>query len=115
LLFLAQDENPFKQDKKDRKLPIDFTFPFSNKYMINIEIPEGYAIEYLPEPAAVALPEKKALFRFNIQKSAANTIQVVVSEDINTPILPARFYLPLKDYFSQIVSKETDKIVLKKL
>ncbi len=114
LLFLAQDENPFKQDKKDRKLPIDFTFPFSNKYMINIEIPDGYTVDYIPEPTAVALPERKAMFRYNVQKTG-NKFQVVVTEDINAPILPAEYYKPLKDYFSQIVSKETDKIVLKKL
>ncbi|NBC58241.1 MAG: DUF3857 domain-containing protein [Bacteroidetes bacterium] len=113
LLFLAQDENPFKQDKKDRKLPIDFTFPISSKYMINIDIPDGYKVDYLPESSAVALPEKKALFRYTIQKTG-NKIQIMVTEDINVPILPASYYKPLKDYYSQIVNKETDKIVLVK-
>lgn len=115
LLFLATDENPFKQDQKERKLPIDFTFPRTSRYIINLEIPEGYTVDYLPEPAAVALPQNKAMFRYNIQKGNSGVIQIVVTEDINTAILPADFYLPLKDYFSQIVSKETDKIVLKKL
>jgi len=115
MLFLATDENPFKQDQKERKLPIDFTFPRTSRYIINLEIPEGYAVDYLPEPTAVALPENKAIFRYNIQKGNPGVVQIVVTEDINTAILPASFYLPLKDYFSQIVTKETDKIVLKKL
>jgi hypothetical protein len=115
MLFLATDENPFKQDQKERKLPIDFTFPTSSRYIINLEIPEGYAVDYLPEPTAVALPQQKAMFRYNIQKDNSGVVQIVVTEDINTAILPAEFYVPLKDYFSQIVSKETDKIVLKKL
>lgn len=114
LLFLSQDENPFKQDKKDRKLPIDFTFPFSNKYMININIPEGYTVDYMPEPTAVGLPERNAIFRYSIQK-IGNKVQVVITEDINASILPAEYYLPLKQYFDEIVSKETDKIVFKKL
>jgi len=115
MLFLATKENPFKQDQKERKLPIDFTFPRSNRYIINLEIPKGYTVDYLPEPTAVSLPEKKAFFRYNIQKANNGMIQIMVSEEINEAILPAEFYLPLKDYFSQIVSKETDKIVLKKL
>jgi transglutaminase-like putative cysteine protease len=115
MLFLATDENPFKEDQIERKLPIDFTFPRSSRYIINLEIPEGYAVDYLPEPTAVALPQQKAMFRYNIKKDNSGVVQIVVTEDINTAILPAEFYVPLKDYFSQIVSKETDKIVLKKL
>jgi len=114
LLFLAQEENPFKLDNEDRKLPIDFTFPFSNRYMVNISVPEGYKIDYLPEPAAVALPDKKAMFRYIIQETPDHNIQVIVSEDINVAFLPAEYYSPLKDYFNQIVNKETDKIVLVK-
>lgn len=115
LLFLATKENPFKQDQKERKLPIDFTFPTSSRYIINLEIPEGYAIDYLPESAAVAIPQQKAVFRYNIQKSRPGNIQIMVSEEIKTAILPDDYYLALKDYFSQVVSKETDRIVLRKL
>jgi hypothetical protein len=115
LLFLAQKENPFKKNQKERKLPIDFTFPFSNRYIINVEIPDGYAIDYMPEATAVGLPDRKAVFRFNAQKTPDNKIQIVITEDISAAILPPEFYIPLNDYFSQIVTKETDKIVLKKL
>lgn len=47
LLFLASKENPFKQDK--RNYPIDFVYPTSDKYIVNIMLPDGYEVESLPE------------------------------------------------------------------
>jgi len=115
LLFLAQDENPFKHDQLDRKLPIDFTFPKSKKYIINIKVPEGYKIDYIPESSAVGLPNQKGIYRFSIKKSPLGDLQVVVQKEIKQSILSNDYYKPLKDFYSNIVTKETDKIVLKKL
>lgn len=115
LLFLAQKENPFKQDQKERKLPIDFTFPKSQKYLINIDVPEGYKIDYIPEPIAVGLPDGKAVYKFNIMKTPNETLQIIVNQDFNQSILPKEYYEPLKEYFKNIVQIETDKIVLVKI
>ncbi len=115
LLFLVQDENPFKQNTQERKLPIDFTFPKSQKYMINVKLPEGYEVEYIPESVAVALPNDKGLYRFNMKKSPTGDIQIVVSKELKQSILGPEYYKPLKDFYKTIVEKETDKIVLKKI
>ncbi len=115
LLFLSLDENPFKQDKADRKLPIDFTFPTSKKYVINIGVPEGYTIDYYPEPIAIGLPNNVGSYRFNIKKSSSGGLQISVNKDIKRYILGPEYYQAMKDFYKQIVNKETDKIVLKKL
>ncbi len=114
LIFLAQKENPFKQNQKERKLPINFTFPKSQKYMINIDVPEDYTIDYIPEPSAIALPNEKGLYKFNIQKSQTGDLQIIVIKDLKQSILSADYYQPLKDFYKNIVEKETDKIVLVK-
>jgi hypothetical protein len=115
LLFLALEENPFKQNQADRKFPIDFTFPKLNRYMINIKIPEGYKVDYIPESTAVGLPNEKGIYRFTINKSTLGDLQVVVQKEINQSILGYDYYEPLKDFYSNIVEKETDKIVLTKI
>ncbi len=99
---------------EDRKLPLDFTFPKSQKFMVNIAIPEGYKVEYYPEPIAVGLPNGAGMYRFNINEVANGSLQIVVTKDINQFMLSPDYYLPMKDFYNEIVKKETDKIVLKK-
>lgn len=111
LLFLAETENPFKADK--REYPVDFTYPKMKKFMFNISIPEGYKIETIPENAAVQLPDNIGIFRYNLSSSATG-VQVLASIEINSAIVPAAYYSFLKEYFKQIIDKQSEKIVLTK-
>jgi Domain of Unknown Function with PDB structure (DUF3857) len=112
LLFLAETKNPFTQDK--REYPIDYGFPSQEKFSINITIPDGYAIESIPEKAAIGISDDLGVFRFTTSNTD-NKIQILVSIDINTPIFSADYYEELKAFYAQIVKKETEKIVLKKI
>ena len=112
LLFLAKEENPFKQNQENRKLPIDFTFPKSRKYMINIDVPDTYQVDYIPEPTAISLPNDKGFYQFNILETPNGDLQIVVKQDIKQSILTPEYYLPIKEFFKIRVQKETDKIVL---
>ncbi|TKS56794.1 DUF3857 domain-containing protein [Mesohalobacter halotolerans] len=114
LLFLAQSENPFKQDQMERKLPINFTFPKSNKYMINIDVPEAYTIDYIPKAQAFKLPNDKGYYSFNIKESPTGDLQIVVKKELKESILSHDYYQVLKDFYKTIVNLETDKIVLVK-
>jgi len=115
LLFLAQDQNPFKQETKERKLPINFTFPKSKRYIVNLKVPEGYEIDYMPESVAIGLPNEKGLYKFDIKKSPTGDIQIVILKRLTESIVGPQYYQPLKDFYKTIVEKETDKIVLKKI
>ena len=46
MLFFANEKNPFKQEV--REYPVDFGFPFTDKYNITLKIPEGFTAEVLP-------------------------------------------------------------------
>ncbi len=112
MLFFAMEENPFKLEK--REYPIDFSYPWADKYIINIGIPEGYKAEILPEPSRVTLPEDLGSFLFNINESGA-MIQVMVQTEMTSAILPAVYYDTVREFFKQLVAKETEKIVLTKI
>ncbi|WP_395047060.1 DUF3857 domain-containing protein [Flavobacterium sp.] len=112
LLFLAETNNPFTQEK--REYPIDYGFPNQERINLNITIPEGYTVESMPEKTAIGISDNLGIFRLNISNTA-NKIQVIVSTEINTPIFPADYYEELKVFYSNIVKKQTEKIVLKKI
>ncbi|TRZ44379.1 transglutaminase domain-containing protein [Robertkochia solimangrovi] len=109
LFFLTDSENPLKLDK--REFPLDFVYPKQDRFMINIGLPEGYKIETLPESAALSLPDNLGKFTY-VLKSAGNNVQVMVTSEINTDIVPALYYDALKEYFNQVIKKQSEKLVL---
>ena len=112
MLFFAMDENPFKQET--REYPVDFSFPFRDKYMVNITIPEGYAVESLPKSIAIAMDMKYGTFNYTV--TATDTqIQLSTVLDINTSIIAPDDYNTLKEFFKVVVEKQSEKIVLKKI
>ncbi|MDI1257617.1 MAG: DUF3857 domain-containing protein [Flavobacterium sp.] len=112
LLFLAEIENPFKQEK--REYPVDFAYPTEYKYNINIEIPDGYVLESMPQPSSISTENKMGVFKFSIANTG-NKIQVIVVSDMNEAIVPAENYQMLKDFYQKMIEKQTEKIVLKKV
>lgn len=112
MLFFANERNPFKQEV--REYPVDFSFPFVDKYNITIKIPDGFAIETLPAPSAVAMEDNLGSFMYNIAANE-NTLQISVSHQINRAIVTPEKYDMLKEYYKAMIAKETEKIVLKRI
>lgn len=112
LLFFTEDKNQFTQEV--REYPVDFSYPFADKYNITIQIPEGFTVETLPAPTAVTMEDNLGIFKFNIAANG-NTLQVSVLHQINEAIVTAEKYEMLKDYYKAMVAKETEKIVLKRI
>ncbi|TPN85881.1 DUF3857 domain-containing protein [Aquimarina algicola] len=112
LLFLRDKENVFKSE--ERRYPIDFGFGYSNTMMISIKIPENYEIVEIPKSSAFRLPENMGNFVYRINKTS-NSIQVSITETLNVPFVTADYYPVLKQFYSQIIEKESDQVVLKKI
>ena len=111
MLFLASTENPFKLDK--REYPVDFVYPQHDSYMINLEIPQGYVVEALPEPTVIQLPEGYGEYKFNISEEE-NKITLRITSDLNRAMVPPHYYTILKDYFGKLLEKESEKVILVK-
>lgn len=112
LLFLAIDENPFKAEK--REYPVDFVYATQDRYLINITIPDGYAVETLPASVSIPMSDNLINAKFIISANE-NKIQVSYTKDRNSPIIPAESYDELKAVYAEIFKKENEKIVLKKI
>lgn len=111
LLFTGRVENPFKLNKRD--YPIDFGFPYEFQYLITINIPEGYQLESVPESVAFEMPENIGSYQLNINQRP-NQVQVKLNSNINAPLISPEGYEMIKNYFSQIVEKNKDRIVIVK-
>jgi hypothetical protein len=110
MLFFASEENPFKQET--RLFPIDFAYPFSDKYMINIMIPEGYAVETLPASEKFQF---KDIGDFTyLAKENGSFLQLNIVLEINNPLVQPIDYADFKAFFSKIVEKQAEQIVLTK-
>lgn len=111
LFHLAVQENPFKSES--REYPIDYGFPWEDKHIVTIQIPQGYKVEHLPEPISLALPEGLGKFTYNIS-ATNNQISLRVEMEVNASIFPPHYYQNLKELYRQVVEKEAEKVVLVK-
>ncbi|MEN9875729.1 MAG: hypothetical protein RLZZ529_726 [Bacteroidota bacterium] len=112
MLFYSSQENPFKQEV--REYPVDFGFPFMDKYAINIQIPEGFKIESMPASSNFSTVDNIGSFKI-MTSTSGNTIQVSIVSQMNTPIVSSEYYAVLKEFYKTMIDKQNEKIVLIKI
>jgi transglutaminase-like putative cysteine protease len=112
MLFLAGTKNPFQQEV--REYPVDYGFPFTEKNTVNIQIPDGYTIEKVPDPAVITMQDDLGSFTF-ITNVLGNQIQISIINQINTAIIPSEYYSMLKNYYQGMLDKQNEKIILTKV
>lgn len=111
-LFFTQSKNPFVQE--ERQFPVYFGCPRQEKLNLNIDIPEGYVVESLPKSIKLQTGENMCSFSFN-SATSDKKIQIVITEDVNKGIVSSSFYGVLKAFYQQMIDKENEKIVLRKI
>lgn len=105
-------ENPFKIE--ERLYPVDFSYPIDRKDVIMIEIPDGYTITQLPKNIKMQTPDNTASFQM-LSTVQNNKIQVVFKFNINKPIFYTSEYRDLKNFYDELVKKQSEMIALKKI
>ncbi len=105
-------ENPF--NLKNRTYPVDYAHSNKQLYMMNFIIPEGYVVEELPQAIAMTLPDNGAKFIYQV-KQIGQMIQVMSKLEINKSRFYAEEYGNLREFYNQIVSKQAEQLVLRKL
>lgn len=111
LVMGQMEENPFKSEQ--RVYPVDFTYPRYEAHVVKFTIPEGYEVEESPETKTLALPGKKGRFIYSVTVSG-NVISVTSLVDIKKHLFLPEEYPYLREFFSQVVQKQSEQIVLKK-
>jgi transglutaminase-like putative cysteine protease len=96
-----------------RTFPIDFTHPERTEYTLSLQIPEGYEVEELPESQRLKLPKGIGSYTYALQ-SRGGRISIRSVLAIEIPLLPSDYYATLQKFFNQLVSTQSQQIVLKK-
>jgi len=112
MLGEAERENPFKSAQ--RFFPVEMPYRIDDNYILNMEVPENYKIEELPKSTKVKLNEGDGMFQYLIGASN-NHIQLQCRLQINKTLFEPEDYQTLRDFFTYVVSKEAEQIVLKKI
>ncbi|EAS21013.1 hypothetical protein BBFL7_01906 [Flavobacteria bacterium BBFL7] len=111
LLFEANEENPFSLPR--RNLPLDLSFPVEVKTLVNLEIPDGYEVESMPQSVNYVYLNK-GYYKY-ITKFSNNIITTVATFNMDTSVVLSIDYKAFRDFYASVVEKDAEKIVLKKI
>lgn len=112
LLGFTMSQNPFNES--ERKLPIDFVYPQNERYILNLDIPEGYVVESMPESVMYSTQDDYVSFKLTVSVNQNNQLQIIAQEDLSFARFNPEYYYTLKEIYSDIVKKQSEKIVLVK-
>ncbi|MDN3725197.1 hypothetical protein QRD02_12475 [Aequorivita sp. SDUM287046] len=106
-------ENPFKM--KERSYPMDFGYPFTNTYVVSIDLKNVYAIEQLPKNRSIKLPNDHGECTVTYVADG-NKINIRFNMKLNQYRFPPDAYQSIKEFFGTMVTMLKDEsIVLKKI
>jgi hypothetical protein len=112
LVGFGQNSNPFKAEKRENM--VDFVYPVKDVYVFFFEIPEGYAVESMPESVKLLMPDQAGSFKFIIT-ALGNKVSINSTLSITKMLFTPAEYDTLRNFFAQIVAKHAQQIVLKKV
>jgi len=112
ILFDKYTENPFKAE--ERVYPVDFVTAIEKTQLFYLELPDGYSIEQLPKNIKMSLPDNTASFQM-LSTVNESTVQVVFKLSINKPVFYQAEYLGLKAFFDELVKKQSEMLIIKKV
>ncbi len=110
LLMERIEENPFNPE--ERVYPIDFTVPIREELSFVFNIPEGYIIDFIPENDSYTI-RNFADYSFSTNINENGQIEVNSIFEIKTHLVTADMYAGLRAFFTKVVEKQSEQIVLK--
>ena len=105
------NDNNFKA--AERNYPVEMPYAIDETYVFSFEVPAEYIIEEIPKSAKVNFGETDGFFEYLIDKTE-NTIRLRSRIKLNRTTYAAEEYNDLREFYSYVVKKHAESIVLKK-
>ena len=102
-------ENPFQYET--RNYPIDFGFPITTTYVVNIDLANLYTVAQLPENKMVKLPEDAGDCKV-VYASENGKIMVRFTMNLNAYRFQAEGYPMLKSFFETVIKFQNQEPIL---
>jgi hypothetical protein len=81
--------------------------------MSRITIPPGYTVDELPKPKIMTLPNNSARYVYTVTQ-VGDAINIVSNLQINKSLFLQDEYPNLREFYNQLIAKQSEQIVLKK-
>ncbi|MFK8163594.1 MAG: DUF3857 domain-containing protein [Lewinella sp.] len=101
-------------DVDQRLYPVDFGYPWQERYISNITLPDGYVLEELPESQRVSSEDGTIVCTFAIEDKGNKTVALNFTVSINKTVYQANEYLALRKIFKMIIDFQESTLVLKR-
>lgn len=108
----AMKENPFISAK--REYPVEMPFTVNETYVLNMDIPAGYKVDEVPKSTRMKLNDTEGMYEYIIA-AAGSKIQLRSRLLLNKAVFGSQDYETLRDFFSMMVKKQAEQVVLKKI
>ncbi len=106
-------ENPLKSLK--RSFPVDLTYPAKAQYILNLQLPKGYALEDIPASTRISLPNGAGKIQFSCGKISDTEIQVILKMNLSQLSYMPDEYGALRQFFDLMAEKSQYQLALKKI
>ena len=100
---------------KERNYPMDFGFPFTNTYLVSIDLEDLYEIEQLPKSRSIKLPgeDGQCSVSYTVE---GNKINIRFNMNLNVYRFQPLAYESLKGFFGTMITMMKDEsIILKRI
>lgn len=111
ILFEKMADNPFKNP--ERVYPVEFPTTIDKTYIVNIALPDNISIDEKPKNIAINMPDNSAKFTYQINL-VGNTIQLNAKLNIKNILYSQEQYPYLKEFYTQVISKLNEPILLQR-
>jgi Domain of Unknown Function with PDB structure (DUF3857)/Domain of Unknown Function with PDB structure (DUF3858) len=108
----AYKTNPFTAAQ--RSYPVEMPYQTNETIIVNMEIPKGYKVDELPKSSRISFNENEGMFEYLIQADTA-AIQLRCRIILKKANFEPEDYETLRDFYAQIVKKQSEQIVFKKI
>jgi hypothetical protein len=107
----AGTKNPFISE--ERIYPVDFGCPDAQSNSLTLTIPEGFSMISRPSDITYKLGTNDGVFDFACNQNGSEIVVTTVFK-MNKTIFQPSEYKSLRDFYSKILQKQSELIVLKK-
>jgi transglutaminase-like putative cysteine protease len=111
VLFNRHVTNPFKLE--ERTYPVDWGMPSSDRYILTMHLPEGYAMDSAPQALSIGLPNQGGKFVTDFTGDG-NTFTYSNVIQFNKSFYATEEYPYLKELYNKIIASEKADIVFSK-
>lgn len=101
-------------DVETRLYPVDFGYPWVERYISDITLPEGYVVEELPTSTRLKSEDGSMVCTMAVEDKGAGKLSLNFTVSINRTVYQPQEYAVLQKMFLQIIEMQESTIVLKK-